>query len=521
MVWQHRPWGGCEILQRPPVNNKELRPRPVLVLALVIGTVLALALVIGTVLVLSLVIGTVLVLTLAIEVGWLCYSKTIPHLTRGWVALLLQDNPPFDQRMGGCATPRQSPPILPEDEWLYYSKTIRSFDQRMESNCLQLLDIRVPQFAELYDSVTLSCEFDLAGGKLYSVKWYKDDFEFFRYIPDNNPPSSALPLPGIHVELSLSNMTTLRLTKLSFASTGTYSCEVSMEAPKFNTVMNSRNMTVRVLSARETDTSQTFVQVVAVVLAVVTNTTESRSSDTNTYWDSIELVESPWRDKCRVLIGTFDESTMEVKVASDPLVRVKRAESHGIQRRDAPRLEMTPPHDITRDTLDWFETRHREIAFSSRQSKHASSITLLAPSHFCNKCLSPTLLFQVPLSHTSVPSASLPHFCYMCLSPTLLLHVPLSHTSVTCASISQTSVTCASLSQTSVTCASFPHTSVTSASLSHTYVTSASLSHTSVTSASLSHTSVTSASLSHPPTSPSSDPFSNNSLKFRYCVPRS
>nr|CAD7435111.1 unnamed protein product [Timema monikensis] len=113
------------------------------------------------------------------------------------------------------------------------------------SSCLQLLDIRVPQFAELYDSVTLSCEFDLAGGKLYSVKWYKDDFEFFRYIPDNNPPWSALPLPGIHVELSLSNMTTLRLTKLSFASTGSYRCEVSMEAPKFDTVMDSRNMTVR------------------------------------------------------------------------------------------------------------------------------------------------------------------------------------------------------------------------------------------------------------------------------------
>ena len=32
----------------------------------------------------------------------------------------------------------------------------------------------------------LSCEFDMEGGTLYSVKWYKDDNEFYRYAGTEN-----------------------------------------------------------------------------------------------------------------------------------------------------------------------------------------------------------------------------------------------------------------------------------------------------------------------------------------------
>ncbi|XP_063220971.1 uncharacterized protein LOC134530202 [Bacillus rossius redtenbacheri] len=113
------------------------------------------------------------------------------------------------------------------------------------SQGLRLLDIRVPQYGELHGSVTMTCDFKLEDTKLYSVKWYKNDFEFFRYIPDNSPQTQSLPVPGILLDLSSSNMTTITLIRLGFNSSGTYRCEVSTEAPDFKTVVGSGDLSVR------------------------------------------------------------------------------------------------------------------------------------------------------------------------------------------------------------------------------------------------------------------------------------
>ena len=37
--------------------------------------------------------------------------------------------------------------------------------------------------AEVGHPVTLGCDYHLEGDSLYSLKWYRDDREFFRYIP--------------------------------------------------------------------------------------------------------------------------------------------------------------------------------------------------------------------------------------------------------------------------------------------------------------------------------------------------
>lgn len=36
---------------------------------------------------------------------------------------------------------------------------------------------------------------------LYSVKWYKDGKEFFRYVPLDLEPMREFPLPGVDVEV--------------------------------------------------------------------------------------------------------------------------------------------------------------------------------------------------------------------------------------------------------------------------------------------------------------------------------
>ena len=44
----------------------------------------------------------------------------------------------------------------------------------------------MPSHVRAGDDARLSCEFDMEGGTLYSVKWYKDDNEFYRYAGTEN-----------------------------------------------------------------------------------------------------------------------------------------------------------------------------------------------------------------------------------------------------------------------------------------------------------------------------------------------
>lgn len=48
-----------------------------------------------------------------------------------------------------------------------------------------------------YDSNEQSDE----GETLYSVKWYKDDEEFYRYVPKANPPQHSYKVDGIRVDV--------------------------------------------------------------------------------------------------------------------------------------------------------------------------------------------------------------------------------------------------------------------------------------------------------------------------------
>ena len=49
------------------------------------------------------------------------------------------------------------------------------------------------------DMVELYCNFqlDMEQSSLYSVKWYRDNVEFFRYIPSEDPHTTVFIIPGI------------------------------------------------------------------------------------------------------------------------------------------------------------------------------------------------------------------------------------------------------------------------------------------------------------------------------------
>lgn len=68
---------------------------------------------------------------------------------------------------------------------------------------LRLTEVRIPNHTVRNSTARLECHYDMDGEDLYSVKWYKDGHEFYRYVPRNMPPALVFPLPGVNVDVSL------------------------------------------------------------------------------------------------------------------------------------------------------------------------------------------------------------------------------------------------------------------------------------------------------------------------------
>lgn len=60
----------------------------------------------------------------------------------------------------------------------------------------------VPQAIKRGGTAILTCDFDLEGDSLYSVKWYKGNYEFFRYSPKDETPIKVFPMDGLHIDVS-------------------------------------------------------------------------------------------------------------------------------------------------------------------------------------------------------------------------------------------------------------------------------------------------------------------------------
>ncbi|XP_017775496.1 PREDICTED: uncharacterized protein LOC108561891 [Nicrophorus vespilloides] len=109
---------------------------------------------------------------------------------------------------------------------------------------LKSLIIRVPQVVKSGDTVTLSCNYDLEEVALYTIKWYRNDVEFYRFVPKESPPSRAFTMPHIHVDIAKSGPTEVTLRGVRKELSGDYKCEVSADAPLFHTEIKMAHMTI-------------------------------------------------------------------------------------------------------------------------------------------------------------------------------------------------------------------------------------------------------------------------------------
>lgn len=92
-----------------------------------------------------------------------------------------------------------------------------------------------PPYVENGKHVVLGCHYDLQGDPLYTVKWYRGTFEFYRFSPVENPSQKVFPFQGIHVDRSRSNATAVYLRDVGFRLAGNVSCEVTTDSPGFKT----------------------------------------------------------------------------------------------------------------------------------------------------------------------------------------------------------------------------------------------------------------------------------------------
>merc|ERR1719242_2040757 len=79
--------------------------------------------------------------------------------------------------------------------------------------------------------------------KVWAVKWYRGNFEIFRYIADEQPPTKVFKLDNFDVDGLLSDGRTLFLRNVNFHNSGSYSCEVVADST-FLTLIKSAHMQV-------------------------------------------------------------------------------------------------------------------------------------------------------------------------------------------------------------------------------------------------------------------------------------
>ncbi|XP_067620110.1 uncharacterized protein [Eurosta solidaginis] len=110
------------------------------------------------------------------------------------------------------------------------------------STALSNVSVSIPSAVKRGDNAILICNYNLANDNLYTVKWYRGRREFYRYTPKENPSLKIFPASsGYTVDISESNATHVFIRN---PTSGKYSCEVSADAPTFDTIVVSGEMEV-------------------------------------------------------------------------------------------------------------------------------------------------------------------------------------------------------------------------------------------------------------------------------------
>ena len=89
---------------------------------------------------------------------------------------------------------------------------------------IRLLEVTIPPHAIRGQNSKLNCNYDMEGDKLYSIKWYRNGHEFYRFIPSDEPKTTVFNGDGINVDVSRLEKTFL------FGSRSIYFIQLDLQA---------------------------------------------------------------------------------------------------------------------------------------------------------------------------------------------------------------------------------------------------------------------------------------------------
>ncbi|XP_052122550.1 uncharacterized protein LOC127749236 [Frankliniella occidentalis] len=81
---------------------------------------------------------------------------------------------------------------------------------------LRLLHVSVPPVLLRGETASLQCEYELGGDRLYSVQWYKDDDEIYRFVPRAGMQKHSYLVDGVHVDVSINGKRRANTTDVAF-----------------------------------------------------------------------------------------------------------------------------------------------------------------------------------------------------------------------------------------------------------------------------------------------------------------
>lgn len=112
-------------------------------------------------------------------------------------------------------------------------------------DAVKVTALHVPAHVVAHTSAHLACHQDMEGSALYTVKWFKNGREFYRFAPFVvGNPKKYFDTAGVDVDMMLSNQTHLVLRDVSRLTTGRFKCEISGEGPDFKTASESAEMSI-------------------------------------------------------------------------------------------------------------------------------------------------------------------------------------------------------------------------------------------------------------------------------------